>query len=68
MCVNSKTLLNEPFLSDFETIASIEFGENEVTQNKEIKIQSEIDPAINETDLPEMASLKNIVGNYEKTY
>ncbi|MUJ22068.1 GAF domain-containing protein [Aliivibrio fischeri] len=54
------------FLSDFETIASIEFGENEVIQNKEIKIQPEIEPIINENHLPEMASLKNIVGNYEK--
>lgn len=52
------------FLSDFETISSIEFGENEIIQDTEIK--PEINTNINENNLPEMSSLKNIVGNYEK--
>ena len=52
------------FLSDFKIISSIEFGESESIQHQ--KIQTTIDPIITESDLLEAASLKNIVGNYER--
>jgi transcriptional regulator with GAF, ATPase, and Fis domain len=54
------------FLSDFETISSIEFGDNEQIQTEEVTPTQVRTNTSSEDDLDGINSLKNIVGNYEK--